>query len=104
MDDGNGDAAAGYMTETLPQTFALAPAVATRLLEAGHREPTEMGPTTLARMMEESTLPAIEPKLLTSAVRGRQLRHHGGTCYEDEGRSRPSFNKQSFCLVVSPIG
>ena len=68
MDDDDEDAAAAHFVEMLPQIFALA--VTTRLLEAGHREPTEMELITLARIMEDSILPTIEPYVLAMRSQG----------------------------------
>ena len=56
------DEMADYIRETLPDMFALA--MATRLLEAGHKEPTDTELNMLARIMEESILPSMEPYVL----------------------------------------
>ena len=51
-----------YLMRSLPQTFAVA--LATRLMQAGHEEPTKMELDTLARIMEFSILPTMEPYIL----------------------------------------
>ena len=60
--DDEADEAADYLMKTLPQTFAVA--LATRLMQAGHEEPTKMELDTLARIMEFSILPTMEPYIL----------------------------------------
>ena len=87
MDDDDEDAAAAHFVEMLPQIFALA--VTTRLLEAGHREPTEMELITLARIMEDSILPTIEPYVL--AMRSQ----------EDEGKVIERVSLQYSCKIYT---
>jgi len=76
---------ADYIRETLPETFALA--MATRLLEAGQREPTEAELNTLARIMEESILPSMEPYVL-------EMRRH-----EDQGAVIDRVSLQIGCKI-----
>ena len=78
---------ADYIRETLPETFALA--MATRLLEAGHREPTEAELNTLARIMEESILPSMEPYVL-------EMRRH-----EDQGAVIDRVSLQIGCKIYT---
>ena len=60
--DDEADEAVDYLMKTLPQTFAVA--LATRLMQAGHEKPTRMELGTLARIMEFSILPTMEPCVL----------------------------------------
>jgi len=78
---------ADYIRETLPETFALA--MATRLLEAGQREPTEAELNTPARIVEESILPSMEPYVL-------EMRRH-----EDQGAVIDRVSLQIGCKIYT---
>ena len=89
MTDDDADAMARYMVETLPMSFAVA--LAMRLVEAGHGEPTDMELRTLGRIMEDHILPRMEPYVLAmrreeakGAVVERVSLQLGCTIYTDK--------------------